>query len=404
MSKSLRFSTSLEDKKIMKKNDTSDAEKYARDAHSQQDAMSYQSKDSMGSFDLKNVDMDEEQDERGRASTMQDSKGYNFTLKTGEGTFVSSMREEAAKDLDEVFIRLCPKNKYSEQKYCQICGPGFGILKMKKKKNCHFCGKAICKTCTKKKRRDPQNPNAPKFHRMCELCDDKYVNKKITDEHVAKMQRRKEKIDQKVDQINKVNDKLQEKQMISDNLRAEKTRRDNAHADKVHYLSDEVSRIKDEIKRVEAENKKFNEDNSELHKEIQLIEMKLEETRKDYEVEQQSLLEMKGKLKAIDQDLAKVNNNLIRMEKDLGKKKAEARLISSKPTPAPIPTPNPDFLAKKKENETIVVSSKLSDSTPRGRDDSISLAGSPQFLPTKRSFVANQPAKGSGSCDVCNIF
>ena len=30
MSKSLRFSTSLEDKKIMKKNDVSDAERYAR--------------------------------------------------------------------------------------------------------------------------------------------------------------------------------------------------------------------------------------------------------------------------------------------------------------------------------------------------------------------------------------
>lgn len=53
-----------------------------------------------------------------------------------------------------------------------------------------FCGKAVCKSHLLKKRENPQNPSV--FLKICEICEEKYLNKIIFDDFFQKKKKKEE--------------------------------------------------------------------------------------------------------------------------------------------------------------------------------------------------------------------
>jgi len=300
-------------------------------------------------------------------------------------------------------------------------------LKMKKKKYCKFCGKTLCKNCAKKKRPHPEKKDA-EYQRICDGCDNKYVLKKILEEHNALLRKRKDQVTQREEAVQDLNKQLAEKQTINDNLRAEKSRRDSAQAKKVQDMTDDLSRINDQIKKIEGDNRKLTEETNKMHKEVQEVEKRLEETKKDFEVEQSNFNDVSMKLKAIDQDIAKMTNTIQKYEKEQSKRKAKkaekgperpdkserSSLRESQPgqQAASMETRGNDSILERSNNNEIVVNSALltkntpgGESSPMNGDESEALnkakKGSKRQPP---QWKPNEKAKGSGSCDTCTIF
>ena len=89
---------------------------------------------------------------------------------------------------DPIFLRICDKNNYSNTSECELCKNAFGIFKSRK--NCGFCGKAVCKSHLVKKRENPQNPSV--FLKICEICEEKYLDKMILDDFFKKKKKKEE--------------------------------------------------------------------------------------------------------------------------------------------------------------------------------------------------------------------
>lgn len=63
------------------------------------------------------------------------------------------------------------------------------------KQNSKFCGNVVCQEDSLKKRPNPINPNKPL--RICSVCEDKYLGKRIYDEFLGK----KQNFDKKMEEL-----------------------------------------------------------------------------------------------------------------------------------------------------------------------------------------------------------
>lgn len=76
---------------------------------------------------------------------------------------------------EPIFNELCSQSKYSKGNKCVVCDGKFGILKQRK--NCGFCGEAVCGEHREKKRPNPKNEK--EIVKICEICERKYLEKMI---------------------------------------------------------------------------------------------------------------------------------------------------------------------------------------------------------------------------------
>lgn len=129
--------------------------------------------------------------------------------------------EEALKN-DEIFQKLCPDSSFKNDNNCTVCAKAFGMLS-NRKKNCRFCGASVCDDCSLKRRADPQKQD--NFVRICDNCDQKYINRYLLREYKYRQQ----KLDSVIETLEKqlqeyilvLNQKKQELQNIK-NLRSKK--------------------------------------------------------------------------------------------------------------------------------------------------------------------------------------
>ncbi len=73
-----------------------------------------------------------------------------------------------------------------------------------------FCGKALCKSHIVKKRQNPNN--LEKFAKICEICEEKYLNKIIWEDFSRKKKKKEEESKQLDAQFNEIKNELAAKQ------------------------------------------------------------------------------------------------------------------------------------------------------------------------------------------------
>ena len=109
---------------------------------------------------------------------------------------------------EPIFNDLFPVFRFSKATNCSICGIKFGLLTTRK--NCAFCGEAVCSDHSEKKRGNPKNMS--EFVKICDNCERKYLEKMIYEEFVLKKNRRNKMIFETEREVAKLKEEMKNKQ------------------------------------------------------------------------------------------------------------------------------------------------------------------------------------------------
>ena len=109
---------------------------------------------------------------------------------------------------ERIFNELCPVSNHSKGNKCKICGLKFGLFTLRK--NCRFCGEAVCGDHCDKKRSNPKKET--EFVRICDNCERKYLEKIIYQEFILKKNKRNKAIFEMDQQLAKSKEEMMEKQ------------------------------------------------------------------------------------------------------------------------------------------------------------------------------------------------
>ena len=124
---------------------------------------------------------------------------------------------------------------------------------------------------------------------------------------------------------------------------------------------------------------------------------------------QEKYTQLKKKLNAIDQDVSQKQSDLAKLKKSqLIRSEKNSSTAPKTKVETPKPQPQPRVIDKSESQKNSVTQ----------KDDGSFSAKIPEWKPIeenqnkdikntnepKKSFKKNQEAKGSGSCDMCNIF
>jgi len=138
-----------------------------------------------------------------------ENEGVNLFNKSNPPPEFKDMMENDKLLLSEpIFNELSPVPRYSKLNNCSICGSKFGLLSSRK--NCAFCGEAVCSDHSEKKRGNPKNMS--EFVKICDKCERKYLEKMIYDEFVLKKNHRNKAIFETERVLAKMKDEMMGKQ------------------------------------------------------------------------------------------------------------------------------------------------------------------------------------------------
>lgn len=126
----------------------------------------------------------------------------------GKDNFNDLIEQEKNLLSEKIFQELCQNNGFSVEKHCNVCGTKFNFVN--NKKNCAFCGEAVCGDHSEKKRANPKN-NA-EFLRICDFCERKYLEKMIYQEFLKKKSAKNKVVFDAETQLKKAKDEMMEKQ------------------------------------------------------------------------------------------------------------------------------------------------------------------------------------------------
>ena len=122
---------------------------------------------------------------------------------------------------------------------------------------------------------------------------------------------------------------------------------------------------------------------------------------------QEKYTQLKKKLNAIDQDVTQKQSDLAKIKKSqlIRSEKSSSIVIKSKvETPKSQPRVTDKSASQKNsitQKDDISVAAKIPEWKPIEENQNKDIKNTNQ---PKQSFKKNQEAKGSGSCDMCNIF
>ncbi len=79
-----------------------------------------------------------------------------------------------------------------------------------------FCGGCVCEDHSKKKRPDPKNTS--EYVRVCDICDEKWINRTILGEFYEKLKSKERELESLEKQIREQQTKIENEQREYDNL------------------------------------------------------------------------------------------------------------------------------------------------------------------------------------------
>jgi len=226
-------------------------------------------KTSFGSDDFEFI-----QDEKTGADPKAEMK-----LKTTEGTFVGSFQDE-----DEIFRKLCHRDKFKENAECTVCNAKFGVFTSRK--HCKFCGYSVCNADAKKTRPDPTKENSTEYFRICEICNTKYINRIIQDEFLEQFNIIADKLARVEVEMQKEQKKCKEQHNIADELTNDRARQGSEYTYGIKMITQEIGETRERIKVLDKENISLNDQFKEKQKQLSEIDKRSEETLKDIEMRQ----------------------------------------------------------------------------------------------------------------------
>eukprot|EP01016_Furgasonia_blochmanni_P007136 TRINITY_DN12856_c0_g1_i14.p1 TRINITY_DN12856_c0_g1~~TRINITY_DN12856_c0_g1_i14.p1 ORF type:complete len:345 (-),score=99.83 TRINITY_DN12856_c0_g1_i14:1178-2128(-) len=181
-----------------------------------------------------------------------------------------------------IFQKLAPKEKYSEAKQCCVCQESFGMLS--KKSNCKFCGGMVCKDCSKKKRADPENKAV--YHRICDNCEEKYLNQMIFVDLDKKKTEKERKLNELRKELHVYQTQIKQSNASINNFKEKTDRRNKEFNLQIENIRQQTELTREETTILEKENTQYDKILGELGDNLQKLEDELTAKEEDFKTSQ----------------------------------------------------------------------------------------------------------------------
>ncbi len=177
------------------------------------------------------------------------------------------------------------------------------------------------------------------------------------------------------------------------------------------YLSSDIARIKDEIRKCEREGQVLNQDFNEAHVKVEDLDKEYTDAKTEYEalyiklflvynpIRKREATTLNHQIDAINQDIAALNSQLRTIDEVIAKSKINK-------TNAGDHTNNTFYAGSLFANDSVVqpdsVLQSTIDNNPQKTTHYKGMRGAKK--PGEKNANVAKDEKGSGSCNLCNIF
>jgi hypothetical protein len=354
-----------------------------------------------------------ESDEMETYQDMDDPKlggvAKDFKLGIDSGTFVGSFNAQEA----DIFTKLCPKDRYKENPECSVCKVKFTLFNTRQ--YCKFCGLGVCKNCSLKTRPDPEKKTD--YHKICDVCHGKYINKVIENEFMEQFNEVMEKLKKTEAEMQKDQTRCKHNHTIYDELNNQKQAKNAEYTYAVHAMTAQINDSKQRIKALERETLDVTNQSAEKEQQLGEYEDKITEFSRQVELKSKTKKALDTRLNELDKAISSANNALQKYEKDINEFKMEK--IEYQPPPNKDSKYDINFV-RKDNRESISSDQSFLDRDSEHTKSLIKSYVSASHIPapgnnqtgTNTSTMSkpsthrtNEPVKANpGICSSCNIY
>jgi len=281
---------------------------YEFGTNKQNNKKSFESQESDMSYETRDVDL------------MDDNNAGKFTMKGFDSKSPFGDNEFGGQEIDDydslmndpIFTSLCPKEKYQESSNCNVCNKSFSKLKLVTKKNCKFCGGAVCEDHSKKKRPNPHHTSD--YVRVCDICDEKFINKTILGEFYEKLRKKEKEINELERQIRDQQIKIENEQKEYDDLVLMRNRNEKHYTDQINILQVDIQRTREETKKCEKENAELSKEFTKTQDRIGELDNEIVKAEDEYKKLSKEAQDLTHQIEALNQDIAQMNRDIRNIE------------------------------------------------------------------------------------------
>jgi hypothetical protein len=270
---------------------------------------SFESQDSDLSYETRDVDQMDEKDQGKFAMKGFDSKSPFGDTEMG---FSQEIDDYDSLMNDPIFTQLCPKEKYQDSSNCNVCNKSFSKLKLVTKKNCKFCGGAVCEDHSKKKRPNPHHTSD--YVRVCDICDEKFINKTILGEFYEKLRKKEKEINELERQIRDQQIKIENEQKEYDDLVLMRNRNEKHYTDQINILQVDIQRTREDTKKCEKENAELSKEFTKTQDRIGELDNEIVKAEEEYKKLSKEASDLTHQIEALNQDISQMNRDIRNIE------------------------------------------------------------------------------------------
>ncbi|KAL4464063.1 hypothetical protein ABPG74_006000 [Tetrahymena malaccensis] len=232
-----------------------------------------------------------------------------------------SIYSELEKEPHKNFTQICPPEKYRKSEKCQVCNISFQLLNSSK--NCQFCGKCVCKECSRRTRRDPQNQENQV--RVCDLCHYQILYKRIVESFFKnKIEKDKQRTELN-EECEKKKEELYKKQKINEEIKLQTQTIRLKYAHQIEEKKQKISEMKDNQNKKMVDNQGLKEKIQKLQIEGQEQDKELTQLRSKYYELHQHKKDLERLLEEKEEEFVSIKTKYESIQKDIDKKKFQSQ-------------------------------------------------------------------------------